>query len=166
MWYVIQVMACHESEMVTRCRQIIKDGEEVFTMMTERQERRNGQWQPKQFVTFQKYIFVDTDDPDDFRIRLHDVIGMTKMLGIGDDIIPISPEEEGFLKRIGGEDHIIGRISAFCEGDKVSIMTGPFAGMEGCVEWTDKRQRLIGIRVGFMNRETVIKLGAEFIRKE
>ncbi len=165
MWYVIQVMACHESEMVTKCQKIVKEGEEVFTILTERLERKDGEWRPKRFVTFQKYIFVDTNDPDDFRIRLHDICGMTKMLGIGDDIVPIHSDEEEFLRRIGGDDHIIGKSCAYCEGDKVSVITGPLAGMEGQVEWTNKRQKLIGVRVSFMNRETVIKFGAEYIRK-
>ena len=79
-WYVIQVTACREMDMVHRCRQILREGEEVFTMLTERMERRDGKWQPHTFVTFQKYIFVDTDDPEGFKIRLHSIDGLTKML--------------------------------------------------------------------------------------
>lgn len=166
MWYVIQVTACHESEMVTKCQRVVKDGEEVFTMLTERMERRGGKWQPKKYVVFQKYIFVDTADPEDFKVRLHDVIGMTKMLGIGDDIVPIHPDEEEFLRRVGGRDHIIGKSCVYCKGDKITVIKGPLAGMEGEVEWIDKRQKLIGVKTIFMNQETVIKLGAEYISKE
>lgn len=166
MWYVIQVMACHESEMVNKCQKIIKDGEEVFTMFTERMERRDGRWQARRFVTFQKYIFVETSNPDDFRIRLQSVSGLTKMLGVGEYVIPIRTEEEEFLRCIGGSDHIIGKSYVYNEGDKVKVISGPLSGMEGQIEWFDKRQKLIGIKTMFLNQKTVIKLGAEFIRKE
>ena len=166
MWYVVQVQACHESEMVAKCQEIIKDSEEVFTMYTERMERKDGEWQPKRFVTFQNYIFVDTNEPDDFRIRLRAVSGMKKILGIGEVVTPISQEEEEFLRRVGGTDHIIGKLNAYCDGDRVTVIDGPFVGMEGMVCWTDRRQKLIGVQVSFLNRKTVIKLGAEFIRKE
>lgn len=166
MWYVIQVSACHEIEMAAKCQRIVKENEEVFTMLTERLERKGGEWKPYRFVTFQKYIFADTNDPDDFRIRLHSIGGLTKMLGTGDDVVPIHADEEEFLKRIGGSDHIIGKSVAYCEGDKITVTSGPLAGMEGLVKWTDKRQKLVGIAVNFLNQETVIKLGAEFIRKE
>ncbi len=166
MWYVIQVTASHELDMIDKCRKVLKDGEEVFTMMTERFERKDGEWKTYRFVTFRNYIFIDTTDPDDLKIRLHNVIGMTKMLGVGDEIIPIRPEEEEFLKKIGGPDHVIGKASIYCEGDKITITDGPFAGMEGMIKWTDKRQRLVGVKVVFMNRETEIKLGADYIKKE
>ena len=166
MWYVIQVDAGHETEMVERCKRIVRAGEEVFTMLTERLERRNGEWQPKRYVTFQKYLFVDTFDLDDFRIRLRGITGVKRMLGVGDDIVPIRSDEERFLHKIGGREHIIGKSYAYCEGDRVTVIDGPLIGMEGLIEWYDKRQRLIGIKTIFMNRETVIKLGVEFIRKE
>ena len=165
MWYVIQVMACHESEMVNKCRRIALDNEEVFTFFTERMERRNGEWQPKRFVTFQKYIFVDTTDPDDFRTRLHEVAGITKMLGVGDTIVPIKSEEEQFLRYIGGEEHVIGKSTVYYEGEKIVVTSGPLEGMEGRVKWLDKRQKLIGVSTDVDGKETVIKLAAEFVRR-
>ena len=166
MWYVLQVSACHENEMVNKCREILKDGEEVFTFLAERLERKKGKWEPKRTITFQKYIFADITDPDDFRVRLQKVDGMTKMLGVGEDIVPIKPEEETFLKRIGGEEHIIGLSRGFSEGDKVIVTDGPLQGKEGSIKWMDKRQRTAGIRVKFLNTDTVIKLGIECINKD
>ena len=166
MWYVIQVEACHENEMVTRCQRIVKEGEEVFTMLSERMERRDNEWKPYRYVTFQKYIFVDTAHPDDFKSRLHEITGMTKMLMTGDDITPLYPEEEKLLKRLGGDDHVIGKSCLYSEGDEITVINGPLVGLEGVVKWKDKRQRLIGVAVTLMNRETIIKLAAEYIRKK
>ena len=41
MWYVVQVQACHEQEIVKKCQRIVKDDEEVFTILSERMERIN-----------------------------------------------------------------------------------------------------------------------------
>ncbi len=162
MWYVIQVAACHELEMVNKCRRIAKYGEEVFTMLSERMERRDGEWKTYRNVTFQKYIFVDTDDPDDFRARLHSVTGMTKMLGVGEKVVPIHPKEEEFLKRIGGADHVIHKAIITCDDGEVVETSGSLADMKKLIKWIDKRQRLIGLSVDFLNKQTVIKLAAEF----
>ncbi len=166
MWYVVQVEACHELDMVNKCRKILREGEDVFTFLTERMERRSGEWKAYQHITFQKYIFIDTDDPDDLRIRLRSVEGLTRMLGVGDAVVPIRKEEEEFLKLVGGEDHIIGGLEISNEGDKIKIASGPLSGKEGLIKWIDKRQMVVGITVDFLNQENVIKLGAEFVRKD
>ncbi len=166
MWYVIQTKACHELEMVNKVQEILKPGEEVFTIQTEREERIKGEWTTKRYVTFQKYLFVDTDEPDDLRMRLRDVKGLTKMLCVDDTVTPIYPEEEEFLKKIGGEDHVIGKSLIYTEGDKVTVTDGPLANLEGTIKWTNKRQRLIGITVKMFGEETIVKLSADYIKKD
>ena len=99
MWYVIQVQACHELAVVDRCQGIVKDEEEVFTMLSEQMERKNGEWQVIRSVAFQKYIFVDTANIDGFRVRLHSIPGMTRILTVGDDAVPIYPKEEKLLSK-------------------------------------------------------------------
>ena len=163
MLYVVQVQACREMDIVSRCQGIVRDGEEVFTMLTERMERRGGEWKKIHAVTFQKYLFVDTEAPDDFRIRLRSVPGMTRFLTVGDDIVPIFPEEEKLLRLLGGDDHVIGSSVVYKEGDRVTVISGALVGLEGLVRWSDKRQKWIGIEVKLANRKTVIKIGAEFI---
>lgn len=166
MWYVIQTKALHEEEMVARCQEIVKPGEEIFTMLSERQQRINGEWVTKKYVTFQKYIFADTPDPDDLRIRLLKVKGLTKMLTVSDKATPIYPEEEEFLKKLGGKEHVVGKSFIYHEGDMITIKDGPMANLEGIVRWTDRRQHLIGVGVKLFGTETIVKLSADFIEKE
>lgn len=93
-------------------------------MLSERMERKDGVWQPIRTVTFQKYIFVDTSNIDDFRSRLHSIPGLTKILTVGDEAVPIYPKEEQLLRLLGGKDHIIGRSVIYKEGDKVKALCG------------------------------------------
>lgn len=164
MWYVVQVQACHEQEIVKKCQRIVKDDEEVFTILSERMERINGEWEAVLSVTFQKYVFVDTTDPEDFWLRLHGIPGLTKLLTVGDEIVAVYPEEERVLRLLGGDDHIIGRSVVHKEGDHVTVISGALVGLEGLVRWVDKRQRWVRIAVRIGDRETLIKLSAEFVR--
>ena len=166
MWYVIQTKALHEEEIVLKCQEIVKPDEEIFTMLSERQQRIKGEWVTKRYVTFQKYIFADTTDPDDLRIRLHSVKGLTKMLMVGDKPTPIYPEEEEFLKQLGGEEHVIGKMYIYHEGDVITVKDGPLKDVEGVVKWMDRRQHLIGIGVKLFGQETIVKLSADYIEKE
>ena len=166
MCYVVQVQACHEIDAVDRCQNIIKDSEEVFTMLSERMVRKDGEWQAVRSVTFQKYIFVETMDPDDFWNRLRKVPGMAKLLKVGDEVVPIYPEEEKVLRLLGGDGHVIGRSVVYKEGDSVTVVSGALAGLEGLVRWMDRRQRWVRIAVRLAGCETLIKLGAEFIRPD
>lgn len=166
MWYVIQTRACHEEEIVKKCQEIVNPGEEIFTMLSERQQRVKGEWVTKRYVTFQKYIFAETDNPDDLRIRLRKVKGLTKMLTVGDKATPIYPEEEEFLRQLGGEEHVVGKSDLYVEGDKVVVKSGPLANLEGYVKWTDRRQHLIGVAVRLFGDETIVKLSADYIEKE
>ena len=116
-------------------------------MLSERMVRKDGEWEKVQSVTFQKYIFVETAEPEDFRLRLRRIPGLTKFLTVGDDIVPIFPEEEKLLRMLGGDDHVIGSSVVYKEGDRVTVISGALVGMEGLVRWMDRRQRWVRIAV-------------------
>ena len=163
---MIQTRARHELEVVRKCREdVILPGESVFVMMAERMFKQHGEWKLIEDVAFQKYIFAETADTDDFRIRLRNVKDMTRMLGVGEDIAPILREEEELLKSLGGEDHVIRYSVGFVEGDRLIITEGPLAGHEGEVKWIDRHQRIAGIETELMGQKVTIRLGCEVLKK-
>ncbi|MBQ9361451.1 MAG: antiterminator LoaP [Lachnospiraceae bacterium] len=166
MWYVIQVKAMHETAVVERCRSdVIIPGEDVFAMKSERMFKRHGEWSLIEEVSFQKYIFAVTEDTDDFRIRLRNVKELTKMLGVGDEVVPIRQDEEDLLRSLGGEEHVIRYSVGFVTGDRLIVTEGPLAGHEGEVKWIDRHQRLAGIETELMGQIVTIRLGCEVLKK-
>ena len=164
MWYVIQVRALHEFEVAKQCkRDVLIDGEDIFVFQTEHFVRKGKLWEIKRTPTFQKYLFVETDDVDDFRLRLRAVKQMTKFLGTGDEITPIYPEEEKWLMRLGGPDHIITVSEASYEGKDIVVNSGALEGLEGDIRWIDKRQKAVGVGVSILGHDRVINVGMEFI---
>lgn len=167
LWYVVQVQARHELEVAKLCQErISRPGEEIFTMMAERKLRRkNGEWELVQEPAFQKYMFAETEDVQGLRIRLRQIVQMTKAIGVGDEIVPIYPEEENVLRMLGGSEHVIRLSHGFVEGERIVVMDGPLQGLEGLVKWSNFRQKMVGIGVSLFGRETVVRLGVELVRR-
>ena len=164
MWYVIQVKALHEIEIAQKCkRDVIKDGEDVFVFKSERFIRNGRSWKVESSPIFQKYLFVETDEVDDFRTRLRRLKLMTKFIGSGDEIVPIHADEEKWLKLLGGEDHIIRVSEAEYVGKNIVVTSGALEGLEGAIKWIDKRQKTVGIAVTLMGQVQTIKVGMEFV---
>lgn len=162
MWYVIQVRAGHEQSVAERCRRdVLEPGEDIFVMMSERFFKKKGVWTLTKRPTFQKYLFAETSNVDDFRIRLRRVKELTKMLGAEGEILPIYPDEEKLLRRLGGTDHVIDISKAVRVDKKLEITSGSMEGMEGEIKWVDRHQRMAGVEVSLMGREMTIKLGIE-----
>lgn len=166
MWYVIQVQARREREISERCRaEIMQLDEDVFIMQHERMFRTDRGREKKLFPLFGGYVFADTEDIDDFRVRLRSIHAMTKVLGTGGEVMPIYPEEEEFLRRIGGADHIVRFSEGYQVGDRLVVTDGPMKGWEGAVKRIDRHKRYAVLGVSLMGQAIDIELGIEVLRK-
>lgn len=167
MWYVIQVQARHEEAVIEKCheRNVLLPGEDVFTIFSERMVKERGEWKKKTAPAFQKYIFAETEDTDGFRVRLRRVQEMARMLSVDESIVPIYPEEQEMLQKLGGEEHIIRYSEGYMSGEKLVVTDGPMKGMEGIVKWTDRHQRIAGIEVSLLGRNIVIKMGIGILKR-
>lgn len=167
MWYVIQVQARHEQAVVEKCheRNVLLPGEDVFTILSERMVKERGEWKKKEEPAFQKYIFAETEDTNGFRIRLRNVQELAKMLGVDDSIVPIYPEEQEMLQRLGGEEHVIRYSEGYMLGEKLIVTEGPMKGMEGYVKWVDRHQRIAGIEIFLLGRQLIVKMGIGVLKR-
>lgn len=168
MWYVIQVQALRELAVAEKCRRdVLIPGEDVFVMMVERLLRKGRKWERGEEPAFQKYVFAELIEGlvDDFRIRLRQVDELAKVLKVGEEVAPILPEEEAFLKRLGGPEHVIRASEGYMLGEKLIITEGPMKGMEGLVKWSNRRQRVVGVAVSLMGQETIVRMGVEFVKR-
>lgn len=168
MWYVIQVQARHEVAVVDKCHArggVLLPGEDVFTMLSERMIKERGEWKKKAEVAFQKYVFAETEDADGFRIRLRKVEEMTKMLGVDGKIVPIYPEEQELLEKLGGKEHVIRYSEGYMFNEKLVVTDGPMKGMEGRVKWMDRHQRIAGIEISIFDRKIIVKMSVGILKR-
>lgn len=77
---------------------------------------------------------AETNRIEDFYIRLNQIYAMTKVLRTGEEMTPIHPEEEKYLKRLGGVEHVVKYSEGYIEGDKLIVTSGPLK------DFIDKRR--------------------------
>lgn len=172
MWYVIQVLTGEEEKTAARCRRVVGAGgcgEEVlgecFIPYAVRQKKYRGEWHREQRVLFPGYVFLTSSRPEELFLELKKVSGLTRLLGTGQEIVPLSKEEEEFLRRIGGEGQVVECSTGFLEQDRIRITDGPLQGLEGCIRKIDRHKRTAWLKVPMMGRVLEVQVGLEVVEK-
>ena len=167
MWYVVQVRSGTEHNIRIQCNKKIPDTimERCFIPYYEEKKKQNGTWNTLQKVLFPGYIFMITEDGEKLFFHLKTIEGMTKLIGTGQDIIPLKEEEITFLKRFGGEEQIVYMSEGIIEGTQVIITSGPLMGMEGLIQKIDRHKRKAWLDLELFGRMQQVEVGLEITRK-
>lgn len=160
MWYVIQVYTGRELEIAQQCRdRVTEDGEDVFVPLAERWTKIHGERTLITSRLFPGYVFIETEKIEDFHERLKRIYAMTKVLRIGEDMIPIQREEEEYLRRLCGEKHVVKYSEGYLEGDKLVVTSGPLKDFAGKVKKVLRHKRLVVMEVPLLGRTVEVTLG-------
>ena len=167
MWYVIQTLKGQENKAAAEIRDsVVRDGETVFIFENEMEYRIRGEWIKDRKPFFPGYIFVEMDKSraEDFDRRLRKK--KRWLLKVDGVITPIKPEEEEYLKGLGGEEHIIRYSEGFRVEDMVVITSGAFKGYTGEITRLDRHKRRAKVLVPLLgqNVEVEISLGIVYNR--
>lgn len=167
MWYVVQVRSGTEHNIRIQCNKKIPDTimERCFIPYYEEKKKQNGTWNTLQKVLFPGYIFMITEDVEKLFFHLKTIEGMTKLIGTGQDIIPLKEEEITFLKHFGGEEQIVSMSEGIIEGTQVIITSGPLMGMEGLIQKIDRHKRKAWLDLELFGRMQQVEVGLEITRK-
>lgn len=167
MWYVIQVRTGTEESIRTQCEKLI-DGhvmERCFIPYCEEMKRYHGEWHKEEKILFPGYLFVVSQDVDTLFIKLRQIIGFTKLLGTGSAIVPLTLEEESFLKEIGNDSQIVTMSKGLIVNNQVVILDGPLKGREGVICKIDRHKRRARLLLHMFGRKQIVELGLEILGK-
>lgn len=167
MWYVVQVFTGTEK---TICRQAEKAIpadilQRIFIPHYEEKRRIRGEWKLLQKILFPGYVFVVTDQIEELWLQLKKLIGYTRLIGAGEDVIPLTEEEVAFLLNFGKEEQVVKLSQGIIENDRVRITEGPLMGMEGSIRRIDRHKRKAWVEVQMFGRKQVVQVGVEIVRK-
>lgn len=167
MWYVIQVRTGTEREIVRQCQTVISQEilEKSFLPCFEEMKRYQGAWHKEQKLLFPGYVFLISEDPEQLYQKLKQVIGLTKLLKTGDQIISLTDAEIQFLLKFGGKEQLVKMSTGFVEQDRVTILEGPLKGMEGYIKKIDRHRREASLKLPMFGRILDVKVGLEIIAK-
>ena len=93
------------------------------------------------------------------------IIGLTKLLGTGNEITALTESETAFLKKFGGEEQIVRMSEGIIEGSRTKILSGPLMGMEGQIRKIDRHKRKAWLEVEMFGRTQLVEIGLEITMK-
>lgn len=166
MWYVIQVYTGKELEIAKQCRERVADeGEDVFVPLAERWTKIRGERTLITSRLFPGYVFIETEKIEDFYKRLNRIYAMTKVLRTGDEMTPIQKEEEEYLRKLGGQEHVVKYSEGYIEGDKLVVTSGPLKDFEGRIKKILRHKRLVVMDVPLLGHTVEVTLGLGVVEK-
>ena len=160
MWYVVQTLKGQENKVAVEIRdRVARDGETVFIFENEMEYKIKGKWIKDRKPFFPGYIFVemDKDRAEDFNRRLYK--RKRRLLKVDGVITPIRPEEEDYLQRLGGDEHIIRYSEGFRVDDLVVITSGAFKGYTGEIRKLDRHNRRAKVYVPLLDCDIEVEIG-------
>lgn len=175
--YVMQVATGRELKTVELAERVLDDarrhGENIpeaafFVPRYRLQKKVRGVWETVEELLTPSYVYVRASHRaiDVLARSLTRVPAFTRVLAQQDGtIVPLSADEEDWLRRLTGEGHIVEPSVGVMEGDRVVVTEGPLAGMESHIVRIDRHKRLAYVEVQLMCRAKLIKVGIEIVRK-
>ena len=167
MWYVLQVRTGTEESIRLQCRNKISEAvlKRCFIPYYEEKKRIRGEWTLQKKVLFPGYVFVITDELDELYQSLKNVIGLTKLIGTGQEIVPLTEEEREFLLEFGGEDQIVEMSEGIIADSKIIVTKGPLIGKEGYIKRIDRHKRKAWLEIEMFGRKQMVEVGLEIVEK-
>lgn len=167
MWYVMQVRVGSEEAIVVQCKNVIEKNilNECFVPYYEFMKKYHGEWHRERKVLFPGYVFLISEHIEELYLELKKVIGLTKMIGTGEEIVPLSVKEVEFLETFGEKNQVVKMSKGIIEGDKVIITSGPLKGNEGCIKKIDRHKRKAYLEVEMFGRMVETQVGVEIVEK-
>lgn len=166
MWYVIQVYTGKELEIAQQCRERVADeSEDVFVPQAERWTKIRGERTLITSRLFPGYVFIETEKIEDFHKRLNRIYAMTKILRTGEEMTPIQPEEEEYLKRLGGDEHVVKYSEGYMEGEKLVVTSGPLKDFQGRIKKILRHKRLVVMEVPLLGHTVEVTVGMGVVER-
>lgn len=164
---MIQVYTGTEEEICQKCRRkVMEKNEDIFVILAERMTKIQGRWELITNRLFPGYVFVDTERIEDFFMRLKRVDAMTKILRTGEDMTPIYPEEESYLRLLGGDDRIVKYSEGYLEGEKLIVTSGAMKDYRGTIKKVLRHKRLVVLEVPLMGQTIEVTVGLGIVKRQ
>lgn len=167
MWYVMQVRTGTEENIRLQCSRRIPAGvlERCFIPYYEEKKKIRGEWTVQKKVLFPGYIFVVTENIEQLYEALRSVIGLTRLIGTGREIVPLTEEEKNFLLEMGGEEQVVEMSEGIIENSRTKVLSGPLKGKEGLIRKIDRHKRKAWLEIEMFGREQTVEVGLEIVAK-
>ncbi len=168
-WFVIHCYSGYENKVRHNLEQRIESmgmKDEIFDVVIPTQEEievRDGKRRSIERHVFPGYVLVNMKMSEESWYVVRNTPGVTGFVGMGDEPIPLRPEEVSqILRRMEAEAPTI-KVT-YKIGEKVRIIDGPFNDFHGTVDDIDMDRSKVRVMVNFFGRSTPVEL--DFLQVE
>ncbi len=168
MWYILWTTAGNEHRLKEH---IIRDGDpglygEIWIPLR-REMRKAGKARKEiEKAIFPGYLFTSTWDP----ARLHlSIKGYPEYLGIlksCGEYMPLSAEDEGFIKGMGAGNGPAGVSSGFIRSGELHVVSGPLKGLEEYIVKVDRHRMRAVLEMDLFGEKRRFAMGLCVAQKE
>lgn len=168
-WFVIHCYSGYENKVRHNLEQRIESmgmKDQIFDVVIPTQEEievRDGKRRSIERHVFPGYVLVNMNMSEESWYVVRNTPGVTGFVGMGNDPIPLRPEEVSqILRRMEAEAPTI--MVTYKPGEKVRIVDGPFNDFPGVVDEIDMDRSKVRVMVNFFGRSTPVEL--DFLQVE
>ncbi|MBW6466748.1 MAG: transcription termination/antitermination protein NusG [Brevefilum sp.] len=168
-WFVIHCYSGYENKVRHNLEQRIESmgmKDCIFDVVIPTQEEievRDGKRRSIERHVFPGYVLVNMIMSEESWYVVRNTPGVTGFVGMGNDPIPLRPEEVSqILRRMEAEAPTI-KVT-YKPGEKVRIIDGPFNDFPGVVDEIDMDRSKVRVMVNFFGRSTPVEL--DFLQVE
>jgi transcriptional antiterminator NusG len=129
--------------------------------------RRKGIWQDTLSPIFPGYLFLETEQitPEIYN-NCKRIPGFIRFLKDNHHITPLSGRDKEIVFHFINLGDVVGSSKAFFdENQKVRIISGPLAGLEGCIVKVNRRKKRIKIKLKLYEDSFYVDFSFESIEK-
>jgi transcriptional antiterminator NusG len=168
-WFVVHCYSGYENKVRHNLEQRIETmgmKDMIFDVVIPTQEEievKDGKRRSIERHVFPGYVLVNMLMTEESWYVVRNTPGVTGFVGMGNDPIPLRPEEVSqILRRMEAEAPTI-KVT-YKPGEKVRIIDGPFNDFHGTVDEIDMDRTKVRVLVNFFGRETPVEL--DFLQVE
>jgi transcription termination/antitermination protein NusG len=168
-WFVVHCYSGYENKVRHNLEQRIESmgmKDRVFDVVIPTQEEievKDGKRRSIERHVFPGYVLVNMIMSEESWYVVRNTPGVTGFVGMGNDPIPLRPEEVSqILRRMEAEAPTI-KVT-YKPGETVRIIDGPFNDFHGTVDEIDMERSKVRIMVNFFGRSTPVEL--DFLQVE
>ena len=162
-WYVIHTYSGYENKVKKNLEHRIESmnmQERIFRVVVPTEDEieiRDGQRRTVERRIFPGYVLVQMEMSDESWYVVRNTPGVTGFVSSGTKPVPLRKEEiEKIIKRMEAEEPTI-KVS-FHRGERVQIISGPFAEFMGTVDSINMAKGKVTVLVSFFGRETPVEV--------
>ncbi len=168
-WFVIHCYSGYENKVRHNLEQRIESmgmKDQIFDVIIPTQEEievRDGKRRSIERHVFPGYVLVNMNMSEESWYVVRNTPGVTGFVGMGNDPIPLRPEEVSEILRQMEADAPTIKVT-YKSGERVRIIDGPFNDFHGVVDEIDMDRSKVRVMVNFFGRSTPVEL--DFLQVE